>query len=324
MKMWRSLAGLAVLLGTVLPAIQAEAQLDYGDVYDYPAVKGQSAYSFLKIGTSPRVVAMGEAFTAMTGDIESLLSNPAGIGFLAEGGQFTLGYTDWLVNSKIFSGAAAYKVGGNVLGVSVVNAKPEDVEETTIYQPLGTGRMISASDLAVGLTFARRMTDNVSWGINARYVREDLLLVTASSWDFDLGVAAYTGYKSVRVAASARNIGSQVEVEVRPFNPPIAFSFGVAGEVWGKQGDASYLTLSTETLFATDYGQRWHVGGEYWVANTLALRGGYKTNTDVEKYSLGAGLKHAIGGRSIRVDVSYSDGGEDFGAPLRFSFGGEF
>ena len=194
----------------------------------------------------------------------------------------------------------------------------------TIFQPLGTGRMISASDIAFGLTFARQMTDKVSWGVSARYVREDLLLTTTSSLDFDLGVSAYTGYKSVRVAASARNIGSQVEVEVRPFNPPISFNFGMAGEVIGEQGDESYLTLSTETLFATDFGQRWLVGAEYWMGNMFALRGGYKTNTDVEKYSVGFGLKYAFGGRDFRVDVSYSDGGNDFGAPLRLAIGGAF
>ncbi len=323
MKMWKIFAIPAIVLGIGLPTFRAEAQVDYGEYFDYPAVKGQSAYTFLKIATSPRVVAMGEAFTAMTGGIETLLSNPAGLGFMNKG-EYVFGYTDWLVNSKIYTGALAYKVGSNVWAISVVNAKPEEVEETTIFQPLGTGRMITASDLAVGLTFARQMTDKVSWGISARYIREDLLLVTASSWDFDLGVTAYTGYKSVRVAASARNIGSQVEVEVRPFNPPISFNFGMAGEVWGEQGDPSYLTLAAETLFATDFGSRWHFGAEYWLGNLFALRGGYKTNTDVEKFSLGFGLKYAFGERDLRVDVSYSDGGNDFGAPLRLSVGGAF
>ena len=324
MKMWKTIAVLALAVGIGLPVFQAGAQdVDYGPMFDYPPVKGQSSFTFLKIGTSPRVVAMGEAFTAMPGSIDGILSNPAGLGFM-KGGQYSLGYTSWLVNSRIYAGAVAYKLGGNVFAVSIVSAKPEEVEETTIFQPLGTGRMIKAGDIALGLTFARQMTDKVSWGISARYVREDLFLVTTSSWDFDIGVSAYTGYKSLRVAAAARNVGPQVEVEVRPFNPPIYFNFGLAGEIYGQEGDPSYLTITGETLFATDYGQHWHFGGEFWMGNMFAVRGGYKSNYDVEEYSLGFGLKYEFGERDIRVDVSYSDGGNDFDAPLRMSLGGSF
>ena len=61
-----------------------------------------------------------------------------------------------------------------------------------------------------------------------------------------------------------------------------------------------------------------------WIANMLALRGGYKVNYDVEDYSLGAGLKYDFGGRDIRVDLSYSDGGVYFDAPLRIAVSGSF
>lgn len=302
---------------------QAQAQVDYGDILDYPPVKGQSLYAFLKVAGSPRAIAMGSAYTAMPGDIESIFQNPGGLGFLTSG-QYTLSYTRWLANSKLITGAAAYRLGSNVVGISIINARPEAVEETTILNPLGTGRMINGGDIAVGLVFARQMTDKVSWGIQARWIQEDLFLEKSTSFEGDLGVSAYTGYKSLRLAASARNIGGTVTVETRPFSPPIYFNFGAAGEVFGNVGDPSYLTLSLETLFATDYGERWHFGGEYWFQNTLALRAGYITNTDVQKYSFGVGLKRSFGERNIRVDISYSDGGHDFDAPLRFSLGGSF
>ena len=93
MKMWKTIAVLALAVGIGLPVFQAGAQdVDYGPMFDYPPVKGQSSFTFLKIGTSPRVVAMGEAFTAMPGSIDGILSNPAGLGFM-KGGQYSLGYT---------------------------------------------------------------------------------------------------------------------------------------------------------------------------------------------------------------------------------------
>lgn len=323
MKVWKAISILALALGILLPGVQAVAEDNTDPLFETPPIKGQSAFTFLKIGASPRAVAMGGAFAAMPGNIDAIFYNPAALGFM-EGGQYTFAYTDWLVNSRIYSGAVCYRLGMNVWGISVISAQPEEVEETTIYRPLGTGTMIQASDLALGLTFARQMTDKVSWGIQLKYIQEDLFVSKTETWQFDLGISAYTGYKSLRLAASARNIGQQVEAEVRPFNPPIYFNFGAAAEVFGDKADPTYLTTSVETLFATDYGQRWHFGGELWMGGILALRGGYQINTDVEEYSFGAGLKHDFGGGQIRVDVAYSDGGRDFDPPLRVSVGGSF
>ncbi|OGG54544.1 MAG: hypothetical protein A3F84_19285 [Candidatus Handelsmanbacteria bacterium RIFCSPLOWO2_12_FULL_64_10] len=318
-----TIAALALTFGIGLWASRAEAKVDYGDLLEYPAMKGQSAYTFLKIVTSPRAAGMGNAFTAVLGDVDAIFYNPGGLGFI-KGGQYTFSYTRWLVNAKLYTGAVAYRMGGNVWGISVVSARPEAYEETTSLQPLGTGRTVQLGDLAIGLAFARQMTDRVSWGVQARRIQEDLFLKTSSTWNVDMGISAYTGYKSLRVAATLRNLGKEVTVETRPFSPPIYFNFGLSGELFGKRSDPSYLTLSLETLFATDYGQRWHLGGEYWIANALALRGGYRFNYDVEDYSLGLGLKHKIKDKDIRVDVSYSNGGKSFDAPLRFSLGGSF
>jgi hypothetical protein len=319
----RRIAILAFALGIGLCASRAEAKVDYGDLLDYPALKGQSAFTFLKVVTSPRAAGMGSAFTAILGDIDAIYYNPGGIGFI-KGGQYAFSYTRWLANSKLYAGTIAYRMGGNVWGISVVSARPEAYEQTTIYQPLGTGKTVQLGDLALGLAFARQMTDRVSWGIQVRRLQEDLFLRTSSTWDVDMGIAAETGFRSIRLAATLRNLGKEVTVETRPFSPPIYYNFGIAGELFGKKGAPSCLTVSMETLFATDYGQRWHFGGELWIANALALRAGYKTNYDVEDYSLGFGLKHKIRGKDIRVDVSYTSGGKYFDAPLRFSLGGSF
>ena len=312
---------LVLVLG--LMAGPALGQSDFGEYGTILPVKGQSSMVFLKIGASPRAVAMGEAFVAMNGGIDASFYNPGALGFVS-GGEYALTYTRWLVNSGLYSGALAYKWGSNAFGISIVSFVPEAVEETTIFQATGTGRMIRGGDTAIGFLFARQMTDKVSWGAQARWVQEDLVLKKTSTFQFDLGISAYTGYRSLRIAAAARNVGADVTVETEQFSPPINFNFGLAGEIYGKQGDPMYVTLAAETVMATDYGQRWHFGGECWIANTFALRGGYKVNYDIEDYALGVGLKYAFGERDIRVDVSYSDGGTHFDAPLRVALSGSF
>lgn len=320
-RMFRT--ALSLMLGGGLLVGSATAESDYGEYTDILPVKGQSSLAFLKVGASPRAVGMGEAFVSMDGGIDAIHYNPGALGFVT-GGEYTLAYTRWLVNSALYSGALAYKWGSNTIGVSMVSFVPEEVEETTIFQATGTGRMIRGGDTAIGLVFARQMTDKVSWGAQARWIQEDLILKTTSTFQFDMGISAYTGYRSLRIAAAARNVGADVKVETEQYSPPINFNFGMAMEVYGEKGDPNYLTLAVETITATDYGQRWNFGGELWIANMLALRGGYKLNYDVEDFSLGVGLKYPFGERDIRVDVSYSDGGTYFDAPLRIAVSGSF
>lgn len=321
----RTIAVLGVVAGMAFLGLRADAQVQYGDLLDYPGKpnKGQSMYAFLKVDPSPRAVGMGSAFICEGGTVDAIFYNAGGLGFMS-GGQYVLSYTRWLANADLYTGAFAYRIGANVYGVSVVSARAESFEETTIYRPLGTGRTVQPSDLALGIAFARQMTDKVAWGIHARWIQEDLFLATSSSWDVNLGISAYTGFRSIRIAAAMRNLGKDVTVETRPYSAPVYFNFGLSGELLGDEGDPSRLTVSAETLFATDYGQRWHFGGEYWVQNTLALRGGYRHNYDVEEYSVGFGLSRPIGAGTMRVDVSYSAGGDDFDAPLRAAIGGSF
>jgi len=317
------IAALTLLLSVGLWSGSANAQSDFGEFSTILPVKGQSSLSFLKVGSSPRAVAMGEAFVAMNGGIDAAFYNPGALGFV-NGGEYSLTYTKWLVNSALYSGAVAYRNGSNTFAVTMVSFRPEAVEETTIFQATGTGRMIRGGDTAIGLIVARQMTDKVSWGGQVRWVQEGLVLKTTSTFQFDMGISAYTGYRSLRIAAAARNVGSDIQVETEQFSPPINFNFGMASEVFGEQGDPTYLTLAVETIMATDFGQRWNLGGELWLGNMLALRGGYKVNYDIEDYSLGVGLKYPLGERDIRVDVSYSDGGTYFDAPLRVSVSGAF
>ena len=57
------------------------------------------------------------------------------------------------------------------------------------------------------------------------------------------------------------------------------------------------------------------MGGEAWIQNTFALRAGYKTGHTNESWSVGAGLKHSMGGQSINIDVSSLDGRSVRGEP---------
>jgi hypothetical protein len=291
-----------------------------------------SGLQFLKIGTSARAAGMGDAFTAVANDINAIYFNGAGLTHIKKLG-YQVNYTKWLANTSLYSVAAAWNTGssrGEVIGVSALVFKPEDMEETTILQPDGTGQTIRYSDTAIGLLYAVKFTDKFSFSAKLNYVQEKMYTKTTTTVVFDLGSFFYTGFKSLRVAMGLRNFGPDKAADVTKYFMPLYYNMAVAGEIYGEKGKPFYITLDAESAFAVDYEQRYHFGAEAWIKDQLALRVGYKHNYDLEQFTVGAGVKQGFGGdRAVTLDVAYAplkkQGGVKLFDPiLRVSLGGAF
>ena len=210
--------------------------------------------------------------------------------------------------------------------MSVISHAPPDVEETTIFQPLGTGRNLDLGDISIGLSYGRKLTDKLSFGFLLRWTQENLDLDRFSSIDITLGSLFYTGFRSLRLGMVFSNLGKDQTVRELSYHLPVAFNFAAAMEVFGEKGEDVSFTLTGENYYATDFADpQYRFGGELWFRNALALRGGYKFNYDAETFSLGLGVKFKpVEGREIRADFAYSDFGDAFDPPLRFSLSGSF
>ena len=286
---------------------------------------GRSVLHVLKVEQSARISGLGGTFVSLADDVNAIFVNPAGLTHV-ENGEFLLSYNRWLVDSKFYTGALAYNVGSGVLGLSVMAHQPKDIQETTIFQPLGTGRILDAGDISIGVAFARKLTDKLSFGALVRWTQETLDVDRISSVDVTLGSVFYTGFRSLRLAMSFANLGPDERALEMKYHLPVAFTFGFAGEIYGDVGEQAYLTVTGESYYATDVADpQYRIGGELWFQNALALRAGYKFNYDEESYSAGLGVKFTPAeGRELRADFSYSDFGGVFDAPLRFTLSGAF
>jgi hypothetical protein len=288
---------------------------------------GLGGFQFLKIGQGARPVAMGDAYAAVADDINAAFWNPAGLTDI-RGTAWTATYTKWIVDSHVYSAAVAWNTGtarGGTLGATMVALRLLDIPETTIFQPQGTGQNVATGDVALGLVYALKLTDKFSFGARVSWIRQTLHTEAVTTVSIDVGTRFHTGFRSLRLAMAMRHYGPDKKVGDTKFFMPLYYHVGLAGEVYGEKGDPAYLTLTGEAAFAADYELRAHVGAELWLQNMIALRGGYKVNYDTDAYSLGAGLKYDIAGdRSLSVDVSYSDMGRFFNAPLRITVGGMF
>ena len=280
-----------------------------------------TGFGFLKLTTNARAVGMGDAFSAVGNDISAIFYNPAGLTQMETERAAMGGYTNWIVGSSLGTAAFAVKTGIATFGISATFFKSETFEETTSQNPQGTGNMVNTSDMALGLTIAKQLTDKLAFGAQVRYLKEDLILADFSTIDVNFGTVFFTGYKSSRLSMTLRNLGADAEVVAQDARVPTVFYLAAAGEVYGNLGDPFSLTASAEQAFFTDYEARYYVGGEAWIQNTIALRAGYKTGHTNESWSLGAGLKHEVAGQRINVDISLSTAETFDEKPLRLTVG---
>jgi hypothetical protein len=281
---------------------------------------GASGYTFLKVSQGARAAAMGDAYAAVADDASSVFWNPAGLVYV-EQREFTSTYTKWVVNSALYSGAFAMTTDMGTFAVSFIQFKPESIEETTPFAPSGTGRNLDAGDMAIGLGYAKRLTDRFSLGAHFQYVQEQLDNETGSTLNFSLGTMFFTGFRSSRLAMTLRNFGKNEVIIRDKFLMPMVFSVTGAMEVYGEKQDPTRLTLSFENVFAIDYDNRAHLGAELWMQDVLALRAGYKFNYDSDGFSAGAGLKYPYLGKTIKIDFAYTHMGDLLDPALRVSAG---
>jgi len=280
-----------------------------------------TGFGFLKLTTNARAVAMGDAYSAVGNDISAIFYNPAGLTQMETELAVMGGYTNWIVGSTLGTAAFAVKTGVATFGVSATFFTSETFEETTSQNPQGTGNMVNTSDMAIGFTISKQLTDKLSFGAQIRYIKEDLILVDFSTVDINFGTVFFTGYKSTRLSMTLRNLGADAVVVAQDAKVPTTFYLAGAGEVYGNLGDPFSLTVAAEQAFFTDYAARYYVGGEAWFNNMFALRGGYKTGHTNESWSVGAGLKHSMGGQNISIDVSLSTAETFEENPIRLTVG---
>jgi len=314
-----------VVLSLLLPV----GNSSYGQLV--PNLGGQragiSAFQFLKLGVGARGVAMGESFVAIANDASALHWNPAGlVQFLDD--QAIASHTEYVVDIKHdFFGVVYHVSDQDAVGASFSSLHMKDMEITTETQPFGTGRYFSFGDVAIGLTYSKRMTDQFSFGATVRYVEETLDVLKMRSVMVDLGTFYWTGLGSTRFAVVISNFGSDVKPkgsvnqfgganvsDFQSFSLPTVFKLGVAMEAY--EAEDQKLTASIQLNHPNDNSEHFRLGLEYSYQNMFFLRGGVKRTigqplfgadaTSEEDLAFGAGVMVPVGFSTVNADYAFA------------------
>ena len=274
-------------------------------------------YEFLRNDVSARASAMAGSFVSMDGDPAGMFYNPATIG-TALNPQAVFGYTSHLLD--INEGFAAYaqefsEVGVVGLGVNYINYGTMD--ETDIFaNKLGT---FSAGDMAVSLSLARLMEENLYYGVTGKFIYSSIADYSSSALALDAGLLyLIPGDNPIALGVSLSNIGTQLD----PYGDtkeslPVELKIGgtIKPAHLPLQLNLNFRKLNEEQNSFMQRFNAFTVGGEFILSKALRFRFGYNneqrkelklgTSAGMTGFSLGGGLVL----KNLRLDYSYTSFG---------------
>ncbi len=288
---------------------------------------GTSNFQFLKIPPSARAVGLGEAYTAVSDDLEALIYNPAGLAQLTRE-QMSTTYLQWL--KDIWCGYFNYGKPlpqKGTIAASIFYLTAIDIEKRGEDKSLLGNLSVNNGVATVG--FGRELSEKILGGASVKIAFEsyDNKGWTAGAIDLGLLLRFYPRF----------NVGiSLLNLSFFGTNLPFGQRLGLAYQVHRK------VRFAMDLYGYRDSGLRFGGGLEYKYNRNLSLRLGYKGFEDnlgrveakvlesigmdeVPGLSLGVGILTTQGlkGHAMKFDYGFVPYGR-LGMTHHFSLGFEF
>lgn len=246
---------------------------------------GTTGADFLKIGQGGRSNAMAGAFGGLADDVNAIYWNPAGLVQLPcwqVGAMHSIWVSGLYYDSLVFA-SPLKKI---VLGGQFVRFDAGSTEGTDIYgNP--TGKSYPASDMALGISSAFRLGQDLSVGMNLKNIRRKLGEEKDSTVGFDFGFLLRKP-KKISLGFVLQNLGGRI------YDAKLPFNFKIASLFW-----LGPLGIDFDCNIPTDNKANVALGTEYWIKDMLALRAGYTSAS-------GIGLACGVGMRIKDIQVDYA------------------
>ncbi len=289
------------------------------------------AGEFMALGVGGRPSGMGGAFTALANDVTAGYYNPAGLASLNYP-QISLMHSEQFGNLVNYDYAAVAIPFGKDLTFSVsgirlaVDGIPDtrnaiidingdgvadinDVNDPNFRPDIGLITEFSNQDYAFYFSFAKRHSQNFSYGANVKIIRRDIGDYGATGIGFDVG-ALYSPAENLFVGANVQDITTTLVAWSTGRNELISPTLKL-GAAYGSEFLGGTLTPALDfdvrfenRRFASNFNVGpvsfdMHAGIEYNYKNIFAIRGGY---TDVKQFTIGAGIKLP----KLNIDYSFA------------------
>ncbi len=249
---------------------------------------------------------MSDAYLAAADGAEATYYNVAALPWV-KGTDVAFNHTAWFASIKHEFAAATYNAGDiGSFGLSVTALYTDEMKVRTPLQPEGTGETFYAGNYRFGLSYARYLTDRVTFGVTMSYLTMKLYQeFTADAMALDIAVMYVSDFRGFRFALEIADFGSNIQYVNESYPLPTNFQFGMAMNAI--DGDDQKLLVSFTAVKPNEGEPQAQVGGEWNFQRTFFLRGGYRLNYSTATYSLGGGVAFTLAGLGMRADYAFSN-----------------
>ena len=263
---------------------------------------GEAGVLSLRIGVGAREAGMGGAGVAASQGASAVFWNPANNIFADFQTELLLQHQRWLGLFDQEAAAVAHRLGPGVLGVMFTGLYSDPITRYGL-EPVGIPEgTFEPYDVAFGVSYAHPLGDKFAVAAAAKMIYERIDIYSDTGFAFDFFVTHKAVIKGLTFAASATNLGGQMNLDNQPFDLPSAFRLGFAWIPQQVLFDQKLLVVG-DVFMPSDTNEKAHLGAEYRLIPEFALRLGSKINYDTQGLTAGAGF---IVGR-LGLDYAYED-----------------
>ncbi|MBI4531521.1 MAG: PorV/PorQ family protein [Candidatus Latescibacteria bacterium] len=291
---------------------------------------GGTSMNFLTIDVSARAMGMGSAFSAQTDVGANALFWNLGSMVFVKHAAATFTHTEWLADVRHEAFGIVTSNGERAFGLSaVILRSPEMIRRTVIPADPTNGDAFRFTDAAVGIAYAKRLTDVFSLGGQVKFLNESAGEFSASALALDIGAMYTTDVRGFRIGAVLRNFGNDLkylpkdldeyesktgikaDVEEKKgllWELPLTFRIGAALEPIDLE--VGKLTTAVDIWKTPDQEAIYSLGAEYWLNDYIGVRGGWKAGyekEDTEGVSYGGSIRFGQAGKEFAVDYALTD-----------------
>ncbi|MGB0176126.1 MAG: PorV/PorQ family protein [Owenweeksia sp.] len=282
---------------------------------------GLSALSFLKNDLNPRSIGLAGASVALSGDGYSILNNPAALTDL-DNTAYALShqFIGAGINQSFASSVFGLKDNVSKLAISVNALNSGEMEERTEFQPMGTGRQVYVTNLAVGATYARQLSALFSAGITVKYIYEGIANYSNHNATVDVAFLYNTDYKDLKFAVMVQNFGGNSSlgnenkdipvvynrtegISLDANTVPTVFSLGLSMVPWKQEKQS--LMAAAQLNHPNDNAENFRFGLEYQTNDLFFARAGYRISVKGQSWpTFGVGLRTRMGAHPFYIDYA--------------------
>ena len=175
---------------------------------------GQAGATELLINPWARSSGWGGINTASVQGLEATFMNVAGLAGTVNT-ELVFSSTSWLFDMQVNAfGFSKSLADDAVIGLAITSIGFGDIDITTTEAPEGTGTTYAPTMMNIGLSYAKKFTDNISGGATVRMISESTPDMKASAISLDAGIQYVAGSdRQIKFGVSLKNVGPKMKYE---------------------------------------------------------------------------------------------------------------